>query len=452
MKKSLLTLVFFILFSQTSFAATQISGQIRNNTTWTKSGSPYVITGLLEIAPGVKLTLEPGTVIEIDQEIHCYGLIEANGTPADSIYFKSNYKSNKPWRFIRVRDTKATDTFIFNYCHFSYGGEIYGFGKETYIITNSFLGTEAKICNFQDSIKLYVANCYVYKTSFYLVGTNARIYNNIFHKGGIASRATPYISIVGNKFDGAGNSLICEGEYNYPMVVHIRNNVFENSAYTALTVNGYGVATFDTLNHLSGNIFVNNPGTAVKIIYMKGKMTGNSIYNNGIGMSVKSWVGNNAFELEGNCIYDNDSLNFVNETEYGYQLGANWWGTVDSNDIATSIFDYGEDFKKGPVIFHPYLIQPDCKLPNSVSNRVKQEDKPYAYPNPFGGTLHIKMAKNILIKEVCLYDVIGKMLIQLTSVMDNKATIDASNLPRGSYFYKIYDTDSRVYSGKVLKQ
>ena len=60
MLKPISIIACLVCFFQSSTAQTNISGQIRTNTTWTKSGSPYIISGTLEVAPAVSLIIEPG--------------------------------------------------------------------------------------------------------------------------------------------------------------------------------------------------------------------------------------------------------------------------------------------------------------------------------------------------------------------------------------------------------
>ncbi|MBS4199065.1 hypothetical protein KHA93_05265 [Bacillus sp. FJAT-49732] len=61
---------------------TNVIGAINQNTTWTKAGSPYSLTGDLYIAKGIKLTVEPGVTINGNNlRMKVYGDFEAVGTP-----------------------------------------------------------------------------------------------------------------------------------------------------------------------------------------------------------------------------------------------------------------------------------------------------------------------------------------------------------------------------------
>ncbi|MCB1123932.1 MAG: LEPR-XLL domain-containing protein, partial [Verrucomicrobiae bacterium] len=69
-------------------ATTTWSGNISENTTWSDT---IHVTGNITVAEGVTLTIDPGTVIKLDQQrlITVNGTVLANGTNADPIYFTS---------------------------------------------------------------------------------------------------------------------------------------------------------------------------------------------------------------------------------------------------------------------------------------------------------------------------------------------------------------------------
>ncbi len=92
---SLFILGFFFLFSfvpnHLAFATTFVSGNISSDSTWVLGNSPYVVQGFVTINPGVTLTIEPGVVIKFANfsQLIVNGVLNANGTPADKIYFTS---------------------------------------------------------------------------------------------------------------------------------------------------------------------------------------------------------------------------------------------------------------------------------------------------------------------------------------------------------------------------
>ena len=102
-------IVFVILlaFAGVSFGQTVFSGIITENTWWTASNSPYILTNDVVIAPDARLVIEPGVTVlverptripegiqQIDQldsftvSIKVYGAIYALGTPTNPIIFR----------------------------------------------------------------------------------------------------------------------------------------------------------------------------------------------------------------------------------------------------------------------------------------------------------------------------------------------------------------------------
>ncbi|MES2587332.1 MAG: ice-binding family protein [Bacteroidota bacterium] len=73
------------------------------------------------------------------------------------------------------------------------------------------------------------------------------------------------------------------------------------------------------------------------------------------------------------------------------------------------------------------------------------------YPNPFNAEINITL-KNININdswELKLYNVLGD-LVDKKSLIIEKSKIETSNFPSGIYFYKVFNKDKLIQSGKLI--
>lgn len=112
--KKLLAALFFLISVQ-SFAQTYVSGNITQNTVWTKAGSPYVLSGNVGVPSAYVLTVEPGVRIEryADNQILINGTLQMNGSEEDSIALYSNYASTIDTRsFIEFEKSMLTNSAI----------------------------------------------------------------------------------------------------------------------------------------------------------------------------------------------------------------------------------------------------------------------------------------------------------------------------------------------------
>src|SRR6185312_5406528 len=93
MKKITLTSVLLLLICFAVKAQTNVSGGIYTNTTWSLTGSPYIITDTVVVFPGVTLSIQPGVVVKFNSQAQIelrQAAINAWGSATDSVTFTSN--------------------------------------------------------------------------------------------------------------------------------------------------------------------------------------------------------------------------------------------------------------------------------------------------------------------------------------------------------------------------
>ncbi len=150
----LLILVLGLLTGAPGFAFTAINNAtISQNTTWDPSGNPYIVSHSNVVEAGVRLTIQPGTVVKLQPGavIQVKGNLRSVGTTAQPIIFTSwrddagyaPISDGTPpapgdWSAIRIaNDNGGSSSAIFDHCLVRYGGAISALEGSTLTVTNS---------------------------------------------------------------------------------------------------------------------------------------------------------------------------------------------------------------------------------------------------------------------------------------------------------------------------
>ena len=100
-----------LLLSKIAFA-TDVGGIISSNTTWNLAGSPYNVTGLIQIADGVTLTIDPGVTVEgNDNMIQLFG--------SSNLIAEGTSTSNIVVDYWDIRGGEQLQQAKFKYCQFN---------------------------------------------------------------------------------------------------------------------------------------------------------------------------------------------------------------------------------------------------------------------------------------------------------------------------------------------
>ena len=209
--------------------ATKVCGEIKSNTTWTKTNSPYVVTCdvtvrhnnryhsshsnktlvTLNIESGVEIRFQPGTGLYIGKDDGGgwgdYGALHAQGTEAEPIIFTSNAASPSPgdWEGIYFRDQTWDSKTLLEHSIIEYGGQTNNSGIYFYRSSATVRNSEIR----------HSSNYGVR-----VVSASPTIQNNTFveNAAGIYCDSNSYTTIRDNHFQANGGAVINV----HPMAVH----------------------------------------------------------------------------------------------------------------------------------------------------------------------------------------------------------------------------------------
>ena len=279
-------------------------GVIKSDTTWSKN---ILIKGDVEIAPGVTLTITPGTVVKFAKieangpgnlhktntnnfsvaELIVRGKLIARGTKDRMILFTSAEKSPRPgdWGAINFLDSKDN---ILEYCEVSFADTgIHGHG-----------------------VQANVQNCYLHDNGV------AIAYNNM---PDFQTKCS--VGVYNNRITGNGGGVL----FGRQTVSRIgRNQITNNKLY---------------------GIFGKN-ALSCQVRY-------NDISRNGKGVILYATPG---LQLNENNISDNEeyAMSLLEGQIYNVDARKNWWGTQDDRKVRAMIWDKDEDGTLGRVDFSAF--------------------------------------------------------------------------------------------------
>jgi parallel beta-helix repeat protein len=304
------------------------SGRMAENEIWCDD---VLVTGFVEIPPGVNLTIQPGTTIrftaqsnnqhsnqgdslETPSTVHTqstsivvFGELDARGTPDRPIVFTSasDAPGTRDWESIAIE-----------------GGTV---DLDHVVIEHGYFGLQLNTPTSQASVR---------HSTFRHVTTT-----------GIATGNHPIngpIIVSDSEFVDCGREAI-DTYRNQNFIV--RHNVFSDN-YVAIMSVGSSIT-------IESNLFVRNSRGIGVVESANPTIIGNEFTNNtGAAIFVTD-----AFPL---ITYNNLSANLFNLQLEGSALGVtaknNWWGSSEIETIKDSIWDGSDDPALGLVDFEPYAM------------------------------------------------------------------------------------------------
>jgi hypothetical protein len=450
-----------ILITAISFAAnaTNVSGGIYSNTTWTLANSPYIVVDTVVVFPGVTLTIEPGVVVKFEDNKRLelrQATILAVGTITDSIIFTSNSTLPGAGIWDRVWLNGGISWSQFNYCHFEYAQ----FGIETggrFNINNSNFfnntnglggtGTPGSIdsCNFR-----YNTNCGINKINSGFIRCCNFSHNLMAIKEAMLSTIQNCV-IDSNQAGGTiGVSLMedCKILFNQTGVgSYFGDNVYRNCTVNSNTSTGIAVAEGDSV--INCEIKYNGIGLddtfdswdLIKVI------TGNSIESNSIGIALAT----DADEIYCNRICNNSSYGVT----YSYSansncLANNFWCSTDSAMISSFIYDGYDDISLWLLNFMP-IDTLECYLASSTGIHEEANNESLrVFPNPFTDQMTVLLPAKDSKAAIKIYNVLGEE--ELNHLAETqKSILDVSGLAKGIHVLEI-TAGNKTVNRKIIKQ
>jgi len=284
-------------------SATYVEGIILQDTIWTPTDSPFVVSKDLIVAPNVTLTIMPGVEVRFGGNFSLFitGRLVANGTQDNWITFTSNKEKRMAGDWTTILFISGTQQSSMVYCLIEYARNGTTIQNSDVKIMNSKMRN-----NSQNAINMENGTLEV---------TNSEISNNA--AGGITIK-DGNVKIQNNEIRDSGNGIFLTGFLTQEVDIS-RNRVLLNNQ------SGIRIGTFI---HTSLTILYNTLSSNEKGFYVSGwantLITNNSIAYNKMGIFYESDITTSHMALF-NDIYGNDYGMDVSRDATVY-APYNYWG------------------------------------------------------------------------------------------------------------------------------
>jgi parallel beta-helix repeat protein len=332
----------------TAQTSTPVNGIITQNTTWTKTNSPYSLTGPVGVSQGVTLTIEPGATVNLNSYyITVNGTMIAKGTNSDKIQINGIDGSSPGIPLGSSLAISFTYGIIINNNENSIGSTFENviINSVRMALGSSSIIDHCTVIGFVAGQSTIISNNLV--TGVLFAGGNSQVLNNTI-KGGIqAEYESPIISNNVISGGGRGNGIWFYLSDN----IAISGNTITNCEQGIFAQGGNGIIDRNFIADNTDGITISYGATVT--------LQKNTIEKNRVGIQVGS-------DVRPVVIYNNlldNSYDIYLGSSVNINVANNWWGTTDTQAINQTIFDNKNDFNLGTVTFVPFLTTPNTEAP-----------------------------------------------------------------------------------------
>jgi ribosomal protein S19 len=329
--------LFGLLTSLLDVNSTELSGNIESDMELTVEESPYIITGDVNVFPGVTLKISPGVELrDGDYQIWNKGTLLVEGTEDAPVIFTSNKTDPAPGDWNRIFfDKDSLGSVAHAVIQYAKTGIFIKYASpsiSSVVISN--------ILNEGIRIETYEAHPVITKTT--ISSCAHGIYG--WHAGSTSkSVAVNNCKIKNNAQDGIVSDL---------SYFEISNCEISDNKEAGIDSSSTG-----SRDAIIGNIITSNEiGVYVGAGYYT--LNRNTITNNEIGIKLGNYPTSHIINL--NNIHDNTQYDLVCEFTFAANIDAknNWWGTTDKTLIDEHIWDMKDDFSLSKVEYEPFYLEP----------------------------------------------------------------------------------------------